>query len=32
MDKAGFGKVSQKGEGALPDLRHGILELGEVAK
>lgn len=32
MDEAGFGKVSQKGKGTLPDLRHGILEVGKVAQ
>lgn len=25
VDEAGFGEVSQEGEGALPDLRHGVL-------
>lgn len=25
MDEAGFGEISQEGEGALPDLRHGVL-------
>lgn len=32
MDKTGFGKVSQKGKGALPDLRHGILEWEKMAE
>lgn len=25
MDETGFGEISQEGEGALPDLRHGVL-------